>query len=272
MIPYVVFESFRLGPVTVYVWGLFVALGVLGGTLLAASRAKRRGIDPAQIFNLAIWVVVAGFLGARLWFLLEYGRDIGFTLGLVRAQDGGLSAVGGILGGLVGGWWYLRRHALAFGQLADIVAPGMLLGEGIGRLGCFSIHDHLGRPTAFPLSVNVFGVPRHDVGLELSLAGLAGALVLLLWERFGARPSKLAERSGARHTAGLGGVFALIWYALTRFSLDFLRATDLPVVDRRYGGLTLAQVAAIVGLCLGIGLFLRLQKKTRHVPRKAAGG
>lgn len=254
MIPYVTFESFALGPLTVHVWGLFVALGILFGTLFAASRAGKRGIDPTEIFNLAFWVVLAGFLGARLWFLLEYGREIGFSLGLVRVQDGGLSATGAILGGLLGGWWYLKRR-LPFRKLIDIAAPGILLGEGIGRLGCFAIHDHLGKPTTFPLAVNVLGVPRHDVGLELSLAGFAGVVFLTLWERYGPRTA-----------AGTLGTLALLWYAVTRFLLDFLRATDLPVVDRRYVGLTLAQYAAIMGIGVAVVLFFWL----RHARRVSA--
>jgi phosphatidylglycerol---prolipoprotein diacylglyceryl transferase len=249
MIPYVIFESFRVGPLTVHVWGLFVAVGILAGTVLAARRARDRGLAPDRVVDVAFWVVVAGFIGARLWFLLEYGREVGLNLGVLRVQDGGLSATGGILGGLVAAGWYLRSRRIPLARFADSVAPGLLVGESVGRLGCFLIHDHLGRPTSFPFSVVVNGMQRHDVGLELSVAALLGMGVLLL-----------TERLGVLRRPGSAGLFALLWYAGTRLVLDFLRANDLPVVDRRYAGLTLAQYAAIVGIIVGIIFVLRLRR------------
>lgn len=246
MIPYVSWVSFQVGPLTVYVWGMFVALGITAGLLVAAARARRWGLDPVHVWRVGTWVIIGGILGARLWYLLEYGWELGFTLRLVRVQDGGLSATGAVLGGLAAAVWVARRRHVPLAALLRAAAPGILLGEAIGRLGCFFIHDHLGRPTSFPLSVIVAGVQRHEVGLELSLVALLGFIVYTFLER----------RVGA-WLLGKEGVFVLLWYSGTRFLLDFLRATDLPIVDPRYGGLTLAQFAAIVGLGIGSALLLK---------------
>lgn len=260
MIPYVSWTSFQLGPLTIQVWGMFVALGILAATLLAAARAARRGIERFHIVRLAVWVTVAGVVGARLFFLFPTPEAWSLAQA-IRVRDGGMAITGGILAGAIAAAWYVRRRRLSLPQVADVVGPPLLLGEGIGRLGCFAIHDHLGNPTAFPLAVNVLGTPRHDVGLLLSIAGFLGWLLLSGVDR--------------RRWLPLGGVglVALLWYSLTRLTLDFLRATELPAavgfaVDARYAGLTVAQYAAILGtLAAVLGLF-RLLARSRSVARR----
>lgn len=259
MIPYVVFESFQLGPLVIRVWGTFVAAGILCGTLVAARRARQRGVDPAHVYNLAFWVVILGFLGARLLFLVEEPSQWTWQQ-ILRVQDGGLSAFGAVLGMSAAVAFYSRRHRLPGAKMMDVMLPPLLLGEGIGRLGCFAVHEHLGRITSVPWAINVFGQPRHEVGLYLSLAGFAGWTLLTLLER------------RSRWVTGVAGLLTLLWYSVTRLALDTLRATDLPVSDARYAGLTLAQYFAIAGVVVMTIALWRVSLVSRAPQTGKTGG
>lgn len=249
VIPTISLESFQLGPLTIHVWGLFVALGILAAVVWTAKRGKRRGLASNIVLDAAFWVVIAGLLGARLFFLLESPEVLREGLWIsFRVQDGGMAATGGVLGGFLGATLFARYRRLSLWSLADTAAPPLLLGEAIGRIGCFLIHDHPGRPTTSLLAVNIDGVLRHDMGLELSLVALTGSILLLVYER---------ERRGV--VSGTIAVGALAWYGATRFLLDALRAVDLPVVDERYLGLTLAQIVGLIGIVCAVILWEYLQ-------------
>jgi len=258
VIPTISLESFQLGPLTIQAWGLFVALGILAAVVWTVKRGRQRGLAPGLILDAAFWVVIAGLLGARLFFLIESPEALrdGFWASF-RIQDGGMAATGGIIGGAIGAILFMRRHRLSLASLADAAAPPILLGEAIGRIGCFLIHDHPGRPTTSLWAVNIDGVPRHDLGLELSVAALAGSILLALY-----------ERRQTQNPQGTIAVGALLWYGATRFILDALRATDLPVVDARYAGLTLAQIAGVCGVILAVVLWGRLRRTTAISPKR----
>ena len=250
MIPYFEIPPLSLGPIELHAFGLLSALGIYFGARLAAraARAYAPGTDHA-IVEAAPWMVAGGVIGGHLLHVLGYHPEIleqeGWT-SLLRVWDG-LSSMGGVLGGLltllvvfrVKGWRVLPYlNALALG-----VAPGW----AIARLGCFAAHDHPGVLTDFPLAVAFPAGARHDLGLYEAL--LLGAISAVLWI--------LARRP--RPEGFLMGVLAIA-YAVPRFFLDFLRATDLPFSDGRIAGLTPAQYTAMLLVVLGAWLLLRARK------------
>jgi phosphatidylglycerol:prolipoprotein diacylglycerol transferase len=130
----------------------------------------------------------------------------------------------------------------------------------VARIGCFFVHDHPGVRTDFPLAVDfpvrMYGGPRHDLGLYDVF--VLGAISLVLYALKTRRP-----REGR-----LMGVLAVL-YTVARFLLDFLRASDLSFVDRRYAGLTPAQYV-VVGL-FGVGVWLLLRPAPEVKPLKVGG-
>jgi phosphatidylglycerol:prolipoprotein diacylglycerol transferase len=125
-------------------YGLFMVAAVLGGVLLAAYRARRMGIDPEVIYSLAMLMTIAGIVGARAFFVIQYRdqfwvpNNIVATLQKVlNVPQGGLVVYGAVLGSFPVGVWYLWSRKLPPLVIADIVAPSMLLGLALGRLGCF---------------------------------------------------------------------------------------------------------------------------------------
>lgn len=235
-------RTIALGSLPLHTWGLFVAAGVLVGSLVAARRMARMGFPKEATWNLAFWLTVAGLFGARLLYVAEYWRDFVAEPWRVFAfWEGGMSAWGAILCGVPTAWWYARSRALHFGALAAAAAPALLLGDAIGRLGGAASHMYPGTPTRFPISYLQGGVQRHEVGIDLALASFAGYLVVMMAEQF-------RNRTLGPGQWEFSAPVALCWYSLARFLLDFLRASDLPGSDLRYGGLTLAQLFAVGAL------------------------
>ncbi len=247
-----------LGPFTVYVWGIFVGLGILAATWVATRRGRRNGIAPQQLWDLAFWVVLAGLVGARLLYVAEYWQDFAHEPWRVFAVwEGGMSAFGALALGALAGLWYARRHRLLAGTLAAAAAPAALLGDAIGRLGGAWSHMYPGIPTSFPISYVLDGVQRHEAGIELALASLVGFFVVLGIER---RFSSFITRRSSFTPA-----LALAWYSASRFLLDFLRAADLPTSDLRYAGLTLAQYLSAIGAVVALFALVRGRRDVTRV-------
>ena len=243
MIPYFQFTTITLGPVTIQVWGLMVALGILAAAWVAARMAEHRGQDPKIIWDLSVWVIVGAFIMARVFMVFyEPGYYLADPVELFRIWRGGFSIMGGFLGAAIAGVWFLRRRHVDVYAYADTAISGLPVGIFIGRIGCFLIHDHPGTLTYFAPGVKYPDGVRHDHGLYDSINGLV-LFLLFLW---------LARR-GAK--TGTYIVVFLIWYGVVRFFLDFLRATNGPIVDTRYFSLTPAQYMAMVMVAGGVWLW-----------------
>jgi phosphatidylglycerol:prolipoprotein diacylglycerol transferase len=250
MIPYIELTSFRLGPLTIQVWGLFVALGIVVGAWVSSKMATYRGQDPKLILDLATWVIIAAMFGARVvYYVYEPGSLLADPLEFFRVWHGGMSVMGGFLGAVIAGVIFLRKRHVDVWAYADTAIFGLPVGLFIGRIGCFLIHDHPGTLSDFALAVQYPEGARHDHGLYLSLNGLILAVVFLIM-------FKKKVQTGAYI------VVFLIWYGLVRFYLDFYRATDGDIVDTRYLGLTPAQYFSLAMVGAGIWLyFKKLSKK-----------
>jgi phosphatidylglycerol:prolipoprotein diacylglycerol transferase len=243
MIPYIDWHIIQLGPITLQVWGMFVATGFLFGGYMAARMAKMRGEDPKVIYDLGPWLILAGLIGGRLGDVLFYrpGFYLTHPAEIVMLWHGGASFFGGFIACVIVGVWYFRKKKLDVWKFADILAFGLPFGYALGRVGCFLIHDHPGTATDFFLGVKYpDGVVRHDLGLYHAIDGAILGL-LFLWLSRKPRPvgTYLATFS--------------VWYGVTRFFLDFLRT-----VDTKYFGLTPAQYMSVGLVAFGFWLFRRM--------------
>jgi phosphatidylglycerol:prolipoprotein diacylglycerol transferase len=124
-------------------YGVMLLLGVLAGVGLAVREARRVGLDPDVVVSLCFHLFVFGILGARLFYVIEYWPqfrrpgDPMATLGaILNVTQGGLVVYGSLIGALLGGLWFLTRHALPTLAVADLMAPSLVLGLALGRIGC----------------------------------------------------------------------------------------------------------------------------------------
>lgn len=252
MIPYLEWTHVQIGPLTLYVWGFFVALGILLGLQVSRWFGREKELRDELILDAAMWGVMGGVVGARFVYVFFYnpGDFLNNVSGVFAIWDGGMSMVGGLFGAFAAILFFLRKEKGSMLEYVDALTFGLPLGYGCGRIGCFLIHDHPGTATHFFLGVKYpDGVVRHDHGLYLSLFGFLMAAVfygVYAW----------AKKNGRHVRAGTWTAAYLISYGCVRIALDFFRARDTI-----YAGLTPAQWASFAFIAAGVLLIWRMQKK-----------
>lgn len=144
-----------------HIYGLMIALGVLAAVWISRWRWAKWGNDPDLVIDLAYWGVPGGLIGARLYHVItDYNRlYVDNFWGIFRIWDGGLGIPGGIVGGVLAGYWCARRRHASSVDLLDMVAPAFPVAQAIGRLGNYFNQELYGRPTSLPWGLEI--APDH---------------------------------------------------------------------------------------------------------------
>jgi len=133
----------------VHFFGLMIAIGIFAGLYVAYLEVKRKKLDFDKSFDIAIYSIIAAIVGARLFYILFY--DLSYYLEnpmeIIKIYEGGMSIHGGLASAFLVAFFYIRKNKLNFFQYADAMAPGIILGQAIGRIGC----DVFGKVMAAPL-------------------------------------------------------------------------------------------------------------------------
>lgn len=238
---------FKIGNISLYTYGLFVALGFLTALGIARLEAKRLGENPTHILDLGFYMLIAAIVGARLFFLAVNPEVISESLlAVFQIWRGGLVFYGGFIAALVTAIVFVRKIRVPFFRVADMFAPGLAAGHAVGRIGCFFAGCCYGKscdlPWAVvfrdPLSLAPIGVHLHPTQLY-SVAGNLAVFGFLWWFR---------KRS--RYTGQLFWHYVLL-YGLTRAFLELFRGDPrgfiLDGVSVSQGiGLVLAASAAVM--------------------------
>jgi phosphatidylglycerol:prolipoprotein diacylglycerol transferase len=129
----------KFADITIHTYGVMLALGFLLAILVAMRQARRTGLNPDLILDLAFYFLVAGLLGSRLFYVVGHWNDFrNNPAEIVRFWRGGLVFYGGLIFAFGVGVWYIKKNRLEFPRVADLFAPSIALGQTLGRLGCFS--------------------------------------------------------------------------------------------------------------------------------------
>lgn len=219
---------------TIFYYGIILMTGALVGGWLASRQAARRGHNPELVWDLLIWLVVGGVVGARLWHVFTPSPSLvaqnidtlyylTHPLDLINLRKGGLGIPGAVLGGAVALHFFARKYRLNFAEWADIAAPGLALGQAIGRWGNYFNQELYGAPTNLPWKLFIDENHRlpdfktveyyHPLFLYESLWNLAN-MFLLLW---------ISRRFKEILKPGDLFLVYLVTYPVGRFLLDFLR-------------------------------------------------
>ena len=213
----------HIGPLTLHTYGVLLALAFLAGLWIAGRQARKAGLDAGRVTDLAIYVLIAGLIGAKVLLVVVewpsyslHPREI-----LSVFQSGGVF-YGGLLAAFPVAWWYVRRHNLDGWKTADALAPGVAVGQAVGRLACFSAGCCHGGATHVPWAVTFhdlyaartvgtpLDVPLHPTQIYESIA-TALIFAALLW----LTPRKRFD--GQVVTA------YVVLYSVTRFGIEFFR-------------------------------------------------
>lgn len=237
-----------IGPFNLYFFGFMIAIGAAIGILLFIREAKKRGMDHNVLLDVAIYAVVGGVIGARMVYVFIYNPTfyLANPIEIFFIHQGGLSIHGGILGGLIVGYLLLKRHQIPIWKTLDLVAPALILAQGISRIGC----DVFGMPvsSSFRWGIEVDGEYLHPAQAYEFILNFI--LFGYLWLRL-------------KRTAYSGQVFLhyFIGFMMIRGIVEFSRIN--PII---FGPFTVSHLMSLIGIIAGL-VFIRYRKKAEVVEK-----
>lgn len=239
----------KIGEFELRSYGVMIALAFLLAALLGGKEAKRRGSDPNIIYDFLFYAMISGLLGARIYYVLfsEPAYFFSNPAEIFAIWKGGIAIQGGILGGLVAGIVFCRNRDVEFWSFADLLAPSIILGQGIGRGACTLNGCSFGKPTDLPWAIT-FTDPNAMAPLNISLHPTQ------LYELFGDLLIFAIIWSARDKISFKGGLFLIyvMMYGVLRFTIESFRDDSLIM-----GGLRAAQVTSAVTFVLALVLFLK---------------
>lgn len=223
-----------LGPVPIRAYALAILAGILVAIWVGEKRWVARGGRSGEVTDIAIWAVLFGIVGARIYHVLtDWGAYFGpgqDALDVFRLWAGGLSIWGAISAGVLGGYIAARRRGISFPPFADALAPGLLLAQAIGRWGNYFNQELFGRQTDLPWGLEITREERLPEGFAPGETFHPTFLYESLWAAAAAVVLVWADR---RFRMGHGRVFALYvaLYTAGRTWIEMLRIDDGGVVE-----------------------------------------
>jgi phosphatidylglycerol---prolipoprotein diacylglyceryl transferase len=267
-----VISSFQIGPLTIHLYGIIIMLGVVAAGFLARKEAYRQNQNGEIVWDMLIWILVGGIVGARLWHvftpspsLIAQGISTSFylthPLAILAIWNGGLGIPGAVLGGVFALYIYTRKNQISFIDWMDILAPSLALGQAIGRWGNFFNQELYGAPSHLPWAIIIDPQHRlagfenqayyHPLFLYESIWNLCN-MVFLLW---------LSRRKKSILFKGDVFLVYLILYPIGRILLEFLRLDSSQVAGLNANQSFMLVVFLVASLSLFARHLFALNKK-----------
>ncbi|WP_227767419.1 prolipoprotein diacylglyceryl transferase [Zhaonella formicivorans] len=233
---------FQIGPFAIYFFGFMIMIGAIVGMFVLKREAKRAGYNSEVILEGVVYALISGIIGARIFYIIFYNPVyyLNNPAEIFAIHQGGLSIHGGLVGGFLAAFWFLKKHKLSFLAVADLASPPLILAQAIARTGC----DVFGKPMITPLPWGIIkdGVLVHPAQVyEFILNYL---LFFYLWLRKGK----------IKYSGQLFGEY-LIGYSLARGIVEFFRIN--PVI---YPPFSISHLLSLGGILLGILVILVSRK------------
>ena len=247
-------ELFTIGPITIYGYGLMIAIGIIAAYILTEQLAKKSGLDPDPIFTILIISVGCGFVGAKLLYYITILDEIIANPKLLLNIADGFVVYGGIIAGIIPVVFYCKKKRLSFLSYFDCAAPSIALAQGIGRIGCFLSGCCYGVEMDSPISITFTNsacapnnVPLFPSQLVSSAFNFVHFIVLFILFKKNKQPGKV-------------GACYLIFYSIGRFIIEFFRG-DLE--RGAVGALSTSQFIFLFVLATGIVMLVLIYRKEK---------
>jgi phosphatidylglycerol:prolipoprotein diacylglycerol transferase len=260
----------ELGPLAIRTYGFLLALAFVSGIWFSARRARKQGLGTQWLPDLSLIVLISAIVGSRFFYVIYHLEEFeGRILDMINPIQstgeigiGGLSMFGGVVLAIVCGVIYVHMKKLNVWRIADIVAPSIMLGLGIARIGCFlngccfGTLSHSGFGVIFPpdSAAGYFyaNAPVFPVQLVASVSGFLIFAVLLALDRF-------------KRFDGYTFWLMLIFYSVARFTIDFFRYYEESMIFARVGGadFTVNQAVIVLIFIFSVLMWVYLRKKSK---------
>ena len=233
--------SFTLFGRTFYWYGVIIAVGFILAMLYCARHCRRCGIGPDTLYDFLIWMIPIAIIGARLYYVIfQWGDYRAHPIDALKIWEGGLAIYGGVIAGLLTGIVWCRKKKIPFGAMADVCAPGLLIGQCIGRWGNFVNGEAHGGPTTLPWGMTIDGQSMvHPTFLYESLWNLAGFVLLHFYSK-------------KRRFKGEIALLYAAWYGAGRAWIEGLRTDSLYI-----GSVRVSQLLAIISCLAAVAVLAR---------------
>lgn len=250
----------EIGPLTLRWYGVMIATAIMVGVWLAGREGARKGFEREKIYDFAFYVILAGILGARLYFVLfsDLSYFLSHPVKIVAFWEGGLAIHGAVIAGIVVAIWFTFKEKIPFWRWADTLAPSLILGQAIGRIGCFLNGDAHGIPTTLPWGLvyspespagQMFpGQPLHPT--QLYELGFNLVIFAVLW--------KLRKR---HFFDGFIFLLYVILYSSIRIFVEHFGADQLTY----FGNLSAAQTFGAAAIVVSCAIILVLSRRDRII-------
>lgn len=171
---------FTIGSIPIHTYGFLIAVGFLTAVFTIRRLSIRSGLDPERILDLTFWMLLVGFLGARILYIItRWDTFMADPMAIFRVWEGGLVFLGGPIACVPFAIWYIKKHKLPPWLTSDILIIGLTVNHAFGRLGCLSAGCCYGKPTTMPWGIKLYsdlvdkdmqGIPLHPTQLYESTA------------------------------------------------------------------------------------------------------
>ncbi|EEO0604784.1 prolipoprotein diacylglyceryl transferase [Listeria monocytogenes] len=248
--------AIQIGSISVKWYGVIIASAVVIALLLALSEANKRKMDKEIIVDLLIWAIPISIISARIYYVIFEWDFYKNNLGeIVKIWHGGIAIYGALIGAVLTAIIFSRIKKISFWQLADVVAPSLIIAQAIGRWGNFmnqeahgaettrSFLESLHLPDFIINQMYIDGAYYQPTFLYESLWNVLGFIVLLIIRRTKIRRGELF----------LGYV---IWYSFGRFFIEGMRTDSL-----MWGDFRVSQVLSLLLIVLSIGIVIYRRMK-----------
>lgn len=250
----------QIGNIKIYWYSVMILTGILLGTILINQEAKKHNIPKSKINDMIFYTLIIGILGARLYYVIfNLNYYLNNPIDIIKVWEGGLAIHGGIIAGAITMIYHTKKHDLNTLKIFDICAPGLLIGQAIGRWGNFfnseahgtiTTLEHLKNqhiPNFIIEGMNINGNYYLPTFFYESMWCLLGLLLILIIRKL--KITKIGQITS----------FYLIWYSIERFIIESFRTDSLML-----NTLKQAQIISIIMIIIGIAIFIISTKQPKY--------
>lgn len=251
--------AFSLGPIDIRWYGILITLGIILAYIVVQKELVRRGMHSDFLTDLLIWAVPISIISARIYYVIFSWEHYKENLGqIIQIWEGGIAIHGALIGALITTYVFTKRRGISFWKTVDIAAPGLLIGQIIGRWGNFINQEAHGGPVSEKFlettiipdwiidQMTIEGVTYYPTFLYESTWNIVGLIIIILLRKVNLKRGEMF-------------LFYIVWYSVGRFFIEGMRTDSLYVI----GELRAAQLVSVVAIVVGLVLFI-----IRHYVRK----